>query len=167
MGNHDNTATGRPRNEGSALLVAMVMLALMGLIGFSSLDTVMRDRQVAGFQSRAQNALYGADAGIAESLEILKNEITGSSLVPGDCLTTTLASTTLNNGTIYGPDTTASSQICMLASGDPCASLNASIEVGQPIFLNTIWNLRAQGVAVGGATSRIHSTADRCHAFNN
>ncbi len=167
MRDHDSTRSGLRRDEGSALLVAMVMLALMGLIGFSSLDTVMRDRQVAGFQSRAQNALYGADAGIAESLEILKNEITGSALAPGDCLGTTLGSTTLQNGTVYGPDTTASSQICMLASADPCASLDASIEVGQAIYLNTIWNVRAQGVAVGGATSRIQSTADRCHAFNN
>ena len=46
-------------------------------------------------------------------------------------------------------------------------SLDASIEVGQPIYLNTIWNLRSEGIAVGGATSRIRATADRCHAFNN
>ena len=57
--------------------------------------------------------------------------------------------------------------ICMLASADPCATLDASIEVGNVIFLNTIWNLRVEGAAPGGATARIHSTADRCHAFNN
>ena len=160
--------TGMARRDGSALLIAMVMLSLMGLIGFASLDTVMRDRQVAGFQSRAQTALYAADAGIAESLEILKNEITGASIAAGDCLTVKLTSTTLDNQAVYGPDTSAATdEICMLASADPCASLDASIEVGQPIFLNTIWNMRAQGVAVGGATSRIHATAERCHAFNN
>lgn len=158
------------RREGSALLVAMVMLALMGLIGFASLDTVMRDRQVAGFQSRAQTALYAADAGIAESLEILKNEITGASVAPGDCLPTKLTTVSLDNNAQYGPDTSVTSpddEICMLASAEPCASLDASIEVGQPIYLNTIWSMRAEGVAVGGATTRIHSTADRCHAFNN
>ena len=47
------------------------------------------------------------------------------------------------------------------------AMVDASIEVGQPIYLNTIWNLRAQGSATGGAIYRIQSTADRCHAFNN
>ena len=159
---------GRAREDGSALLIAMVMLALMGMIGFASLDTVMRDRQVAGFQSRAQTALYAADAGIAESLEILKNEITGASIAAGDCLTAKLTSVTLPNNSVYGPDSSApTDQICMLASAEPCAALDASIEVGQPIYLNTIWNVRAQGVAVGGATSRIHATADRCHAFNN
>jgi len=162
------TKTGVARIDGSALLVAMVMLALMGLVGFASLDTVMRDRQVAGFQSRAQTALYAADAGIAESLEILKNEITGASVASGDCLTGKLVTVSLDNNAQYGPDSSASTdEICMLASADPCASLDASIEVGQPIFLNTIWNIRAEGTAVGGATSRIHATAERCHAFNN
>ena len=159
---------GLARQEGSALLVAMVMLALMGLVGFASLDTVMRNRQVAGFQSRAQTALYAADAGIAESLEILKNEITGSSVLAGDCLSAKLTTVSLGNQAQYGPDSTApTDEICMLGSAEPCASLDASIEVGQPIFLNTIWNMRAEGTALGGATSRIHSTADRCHAFNN
>lgn len=168
IGGSDAAAALRRRESGSALLVSMVLLGVMGLIGFASLDTVMRDRQVAGFQNRAQTALYGADAGVADGLEILKNEVLGSALAIGDCLTNTLTLTTLPNGTTYGPDTTAgSSQICMLAAADPCASLDASIEVGQPIYLNTLWNLRAEGIAVGGATSRIHSTADRCHAFNN
>ena len=160
--------TGAGRLDGSALLVAMVMLALMGMIGFASLDTVMRDRQVAGFQSRAQTALYAADAGVAESLEILKNEITGASVAAGDCLVNKLATVSLGNQAQYGPDSTApTDEICMVAAAEPCAALDASIEVGQPIYLNTIWNMRAEGIAVGGATSRIHATADRCHAFNN
>jgi hypothetical protein len=55
----------------------------------------------------------------------------------------------------------------MLAAATPCAEIDASIEQGQPIYLYTVWNVRAQGVAPGGATSRIHATAERCHAFNN
>jgi len=30
-----------------------------------------------------------------------------------------------------------------------------------------VWNVRVQGNAPGGATSRIQATAERCHAFNN
>ena len=68
----------------------------------------------------------------------------------------------------YGPDATApTSQICMLAAAEPCDEIDSSIEVGQPIFLYTVWNLRTQGVAPGGATARIQATAERCHAFNN
>ena len=79
-----------------------------------------------------------------------------------------LPNVTLPNGSSYGPDVTApTNQICMLASADPCAELDASIEQGQPIYLYTVWNVRAQGTSAGGATSRLHATAERCHAFNN
>ena len=55
----------------------------------------------------------------------------------------------------------------MLASADPCAELDSSIGQGQPIYLNTLWNVRVQGNAPGGATSRLQAAAERCHAFNN
>lgn len=158
----------RRHESGAALLVAMLLLALMGVIGLASLDTVMRDRQVAGYTSRAQSALYAADAGVAHGLDILRQEVVGSALAPGDCLTTVLPATALPNGSQYAPDATApTNQICMLASADPCAELDASIEQGQPIYLYTLWNVRAQGTAQGGATSRLQATAERCHAFNN
>jgi len=156
------------REGGAALLIAMLMLVLMGMIGLASMDTVMRDRQVAGFQNLAQTALYAADAGVAESLDILRGEVVGNALTPGDCLTSTLPTTNLNNAISYRADPAApTNQICMLASADPCAELDSSIEMGQPIYLNTRWNVRVQGSAPGGATSRIQAAAERCHAFNN
>jgi Tfp pilus assembly protein PilX len=158
------------REGGAALLVAMLMLALMGLIGFASMDTVMRDRQVAGNQSLSQTALYAADAGIAAALDLLRTEIVTATLAPGDCLTGVLpASTALPNapGTTYGPDSVAGNQICMLASAEPCAELDASIEQGQPIFLYTVWNIQTEGRARGGARARVQATAARCHSFNN
>jgi hypothetical protein len=162
------------RERGSALLVAMLMLALMGIIGIASLETVTRDRQVAGYGNLAQSALYAADAGIAASLDLLRQEVVGAALTQGDCITTTimdadLASRTLPNGAYFEADPTApgGAQICMLAAASPCAEVDASIEQGQPAYLYTVWNVRAQGVAQGGATSRLHATAERCHAFNN
>lgn len=156
------------REGGAALLMAMLMLVLMGMIGLASMDTVMRDRQVAGFQNLAQTALYAADAGVAESLDILRSEVIGNALTPGDCLTSSLPDTNLNGNVSYEPDPTAlTDQICMLASADPCAELDSSIELGQPIYLNTLWNVRVQGNAPGGATSRVQAAAERCHAFNN
>ena len=158
----------KKREGGVALLVAMLMLVLMGMVGLASLDTVMRDRQVAGFQNLAQSALYAGDAGIADSLDILRTEIVSAALSPGDCLTTVLPDTDLGDGNSYEPDPSAgSNQICMLASAEPCAEIDASIEMGQPIYLYTVWNVRVQGNAPGGATSRIQATAERCHAFNN
>ena len=156
------------REGGAALLIAMLMLVLMGMIGLASMDTVMRDRQVAGFQNLAQTALYAADAGVAESLDILRTEVIGNALTPGDCLTSTLPITSLGGNISYQPDPAApTNQICMLASADPCTELDSSIEQGQPIYLNTLWNVRVQGDAPGGATSRLQAAAERCHAFNN
>ncbi len=158
----------RQRERGAALLVAMLMLMLLGLIGLSALDTVTRDRQVAGYQNLAQTALYAADAGVAQSLEILRTEITGAALAPGDCLTSTLPTTSLGSGVSFGPDSTAATnQICMLGAADPCEGIGGSIEQGQAIYLNTVWNVRVQGQAPGGATSRVQASAVRCHAFNN
>jgi len=162
---HENR---RKREGGSALLVAMLFAVLMGLIGFASLDTVTRDRQSAGFQNLAQSALYAADAGVAESLNILRSEIVGGALTPNDCLDTTLPNTDLGDGVSYRADPTApTNEICMLASAEPCAEFDSSIEQGQPIYLYTVWNMRVQGSAPGGATAHLQASAERCHAFNN
>ena len=167
-------STPNRSENGSALLVAMFMMVMMGIIGLASLETVMRDRQVAGYSNQAQSALYAADAGIADSLDMLRTEITGAAIGAGDCLTTSLAdkalaSRTLPNGSYYepNPDAPDSGKICMLAAATPCAELDASIEMGQPIYLYSVWNTHAQGVAPGGANTRIYATAERCHAFNN
>ena len=53
------------RQNGSALIVTVMLLLLLGVIGLSALDTVMRDQQVAGFQNRSTAAFYAAEAGVA------------------------------------------------------------------------------------------------------
>lgn len=148
------------REAGAALLVAMMMLALMGLIGFASLDTVMRDRQVAGNTSLSQHALYAADAGVAASLEVLRTQPS----TPG-CLAAPVPSNTLSNGASYGPDPTAAQPgICQLATApQECEELGMSLGSG---FLYTVWNIRTEGRAPGGAVARVHATARRCHSFS-
>ena len=154
--------------RGSAMLIAMLVLVLMGMIGLASLDTVMRDRQIAGYQKMADTALYAADAGVAKSLDLLHKEVTTAALAPGDCLSAKLGATDLGGGIGYAPDPSApTDEICMLASAEPCAEVDASIEQGQPVYLYTVWNVRVEGTAPGGATARVQATAERCHAFNN
>ena len=68
------------QEAGSALLVAVLILALMGVVGLAALDTVTRDRQVAGYQSRAQTALYAAEGGVALALAMINDEV--SELAP-------------------------------------------------------------------------------------
>jgi len=71
-------ARDRRRDErGVALLIAVLFLALMGIIGLASMDTVTRDRQVAGYQSRAQTALYAGEAGVNFGLALVRRDAQG------------------------------------------------------------------------------------------
>ena len=156
------------REQGVVLLVSILILALMGIIGLSSLDTVMRDRQAAGHLGLSQAALYAADAGVSESLELLRTEVLAAALTPGDCLGAPVPEATLSNGAAYGPDDTAvDDEICMTATAEDCVELGSSAEIGTTLFRYTVWSVRTQGTAPGGATSRIRATARRCHAFSN
>ncbi len=65
----------RRRESGSALLVAVLMLTLMGFLGLAALDTVRRDSEVAGMQNRAKSAFYAAEAGVASAREILRSPV--------------------------------------------------------------------------------------------
>jgi Tfp pilus assembly protein PilX len=166
--NQSHELRTRRRERGAALLVAMLLLTAMALIGFASLNTVMRDREVTGYTSQAQTALQGADAGVAHSLDVIRKQVVGTAIAAGDCLPSPVPSASLPDGVTYGPDATAATaNICMLAAAEPCAELDSSIEKGQPVYLYTVWNVRTQGVAPGGATSRVQATAERCHAFSN
>lgn len=169
--------SGRGRREGgTALLIAMMMLVLMGMIGLASLDTVMQDRQVAGHTSQARQALYAAEAGVARGLDMVRTASLGSALSPGECINQELPAHTFpDSGASYQRDLTADGPIsgnpeynvCMLATADPCGSTDSSIEQGQQIFLNTVWDLRVEGHSQGGAVSRVQATVVRCHAYNN
>ena len=64
--------TERRHERGAALLLAVLMLAIMGVVGLASMDTTMRDRQIAGFQKRAQTAFYAAEAGVSLGLALLR-----------------------------------------------------------------------------------------------
>jgi hypothetical protein len=169
-------ARDQRREGGAALIVAILMLVLLGMIGLASMNTVMTDRQVAGHTSRARQALYAADAGVASGLNMVRSETLGAVLSPGDCMSQAIPSESLPNGTSFEPDPTAPdgpdalnprANVCMLATAEPCATVDGSVEQGQQIYLNTIWDLRVQGRAPGGAVGRVHATVTRCHAFNN
>ena len=77
------------REEGVALIVVMLILALVSVLAVSSMETTMRDQQVAGVQMRDRVAFQAAEAGLATALV----SVTGSNTptlagadigVPGD-----------------------------------------------------------------------------------
>ena len=56
------------REEGVALIVVMLILALVSVLAVSSMETTMRDQQVAGVQMRDRVAFQAAEAGLATAL---------------------------------------------------------------------------------------------------
>lgn len=68
----------KKHESGSALIITVMLLLLLGVIGLSALDTVMRDQQVAGFQNRSTAAFYAAEAGLSAA----KDEIRSRGMLP-------------------------------------------------------------------------------------
>ncbi len=65
----------RRRESGSALIITVLVMLLLGAIGISALDTVMRDQQVAGYQNRASTAFYAAEAGVAQAKDLMRRNV--------------------------------------------------------------------------------------------
>ena len=61
----------RRSERGSALFVAVLMLVMMGFLGVAALDSVARDREVAGLQNRSRTAFYAAEAGLANARQLI------------------------------------------------------------------------------------------------
>ena len=55
----------------------LLLIAMLGVIGLASMETVTRDRQVAGFQNRARVALYAAEGGVAQAVGIIRRDAQG------------------------------------------------------------------------------------------
>ena len=181
---------GRKREAGAALLIAVLLLAMLGVIGLASMETVTRDRQVAGFQNRARVALYAADAGVAHAVGIIRaqaqslasgGEAALENFNPafpgkGGVAMQTLGSDFPAPGSpSYGMDPNASDPTNALAAaqairyigrGQPCPGWIMSGESGAVQWREAIWDIRVVGSAPGGGDVAIQATGANCHPYN-
>ena len=63
----------RNHQRGAALITTMLVMVLLSALGMSTLQTVTRDRQVAGHQKRSMTAFYAAEAGVARAREVIRD----------------------------------------------------------------------------------------------
>ena len=181
------------REAGMALLVAVVLLALMGIMGLSSLDTVTRDRQVAGYQSRAQTALYASEGGVAFAMALLRKDAqelaeggegalyayNPSSGAPPD-YPEPGAPEVLGAGTFPAGqprfyrdpnardpnDLPAAGQaIRYIGRGNPCEGWVMSQNTGVQ-WAEALWDIRVRGDNPGGTVVDIQALGANCHPFN-
>jgi hypothetical protein len=146
----------RRREEGAALLVAVMMLVLMGMIGLAALDTVTQDRQIAGFQSRARAAFYAAEAGVGTSKNLVRTA-GERSVVP------VLATTSLGDSAAYPygrPSFTGDpdfvNPVRYVRDGAPWAQ-GGDLRVGKQKLVNTLWQANVRGDTPDGAMARLEA----------
>jgi len=146
------------RSEGSALLVAVMMLVLMGLIGIAALDTMTKDRQVAGFQNRARLAFYAADAGVNTALNLVFNAKNRSAPPP-------LPLTALGDAVIYpngqptfAGDPLVAKPIVYSKDGGPVQGMNLQVPAQ---WVNTLWEVRVEGQTPDGGRYHLEAMATK------
>jgi len=174
-------ATRRKREGGIALLIAILMLILLGAMAVASMDTVTRDRQLAGIHSQAHLSFQAAEAGIAAGLATLRNPPAGfpwpTSTAGLDAYSPPLANVSLGTASDYPegqpsylPVPGGGPPIDYLGVGGECPGWEVSLDVsniggsGLSVY-ETVFEIRVQGQTQTGARSRIEAAAARCHVF--
>jgi len=169
-----------PRREGGvALLIAMLMLIIFGAMAVASMDTVSRDRQLAGIHSQTNHAFQAAEAGVSAGLAALRNPAVPwpTSIAGLAGFQPPLPNIPIGNASDYPAgvpsyvaDPDAAAPIQYLGVGGECPDWEVSIDVsniggGGMTVLETIFDIRVQGQTQTGARTRIEAAAARCHVF--
>lgn len=184
----------RRHESGAALLVSVLLLALMGVIGLSSMETVMRDRQIAGYQKRSQTALYAAEAGVAMALAMIRRDAPDLAeggegalldynpnapnppLFPEEDAPQDLGadfpapgspSFYMDPDAADPNDNTAPAQaIRYIGKGDLCPGWIMSSDEASIEWAEAMWDLRVRGQNPGGTVVSIQSTGTSCHPYD-
>jgi len=173
--------SSRSEERGAALMVAVLLLSIMGLIGLASMDTVMRDRQVAGFQSRTRASLYPADAGVSWAQGIIFAQVQPllpegvgalyafDPAFPTDGAPYLLGDGTANNSRfLQDPDPAVTQAITYVGKGRDCEDWVMSDEYGNSQWREALFDIRVEGRSpgLGNAARRIEAVGTFCYPFN-
>jgi hypothetical protein len=154
----------RRRESGSALIITVLVMLLLGAIGISALDTVMRDQQVAGYQNRSSTAFYAAEAGVAQAKDLVRrNVLSGTEKLTFADYATPVS---IGDSSLY-PEGQPVYYGSPKAGEDPVESMDESLKVAGaagsdmrqgmgPRWNNfALWKIRVAGQTPDGAVSRI------------
>jgi len=171
------TRDSNKRREGVALMLAVIVLALLGMVGLASLDTVMRDRQVAGYLSRSRTALYAAEAGVAQATGVVRAGSQALAAQGGGALEDwdpPFPATTLGSGSFqpqFYADPDAPKPIRYVAPSQPCWNGNVagamSMNQGGVQWREALWHVRVKGDTPDGAAVALGAVVTSCHPFTN
>jgi hypothetical protein len=141
----------RRREQGVALIAAMMILALVVTLAITAMETTARDQQVAGVQARSRVALQAAEAGLAQTLATVG---TG---------TPVLVAAAYGDGSIhkggqpsYQLDPNVADPVESLGS-IPVPEMSLNINGNGPKFQLQLWRISVQGSEPSGMTARVEA----------
>jgi hypothetical protein len=169
------------REEGSALLSSMLVLFLMTVLALSSMGTVMRDRQVAGSQTRSRTALYAAEAGIARAAALLRRSPPTASGGLGGLAGYGVTFPTQASPEVLGSGARAPSfhadpghtGIEYMSAGGKCwehdraGAMSENIGGQNPIWRDALWDVRVKGVTTDGTEKVVQALVTSCHPYDS
>jgi hypothetical protein len=144
----------RNREQGIALITVMMILALVVTLALSTMETTMRDNQVAGVQMRGRIAFQAAEAGLAVAL----GGVVGN-------VTPTLASSNIGvagdypvGQPSYQLNPNVASPIENLGA-QPAPGMSLNINGNGPKFQLQMWRIHVEGSEPRGMTARVEAAA--------
>jgi len=144
----------RKSERGIALITVMLILALVSVLAVSSLESTMRDQQVAGVQMRDRVAFQAAEAGLATALV----SVTGSN-------TPSLATDSIGvagdypmGQPSYQLDPNAATPVENLGA-QPAPGMSLNINGNGPKFQLQLWRIHVEGTEPRGMTTRVEAAA--------
>lgn len=162
--------SSRRRQEGAALFVAVMMLALMGALGIAAMSAVTRDREAAGYYNRNKSAFYAAEAAASRArrriafVEQRNDDPTQANFRPGvpDAFPTQAAPAALGDAALYDREPQLP-----VYYGDPAvAPFIDYVRDGMPYrqggglnwppkYKHTLWRINVVGESPDGSSARI------------
>ena len=141
-----------PRERGIALITVMMILALIATLAISSMETVMRDNQIAAVQMRNRVAFQAAEAGLAVALASMTSS-TAPTLVQTDI-------GVVGDYPVGQPsfqlDPSVATPIENLGS-QPMPGMGLNINGNGPKFQLQMWKIHVEGSEPRGMTARIEA----------
>ncbi len=142
----------RRRDEGAALIVAIMLMVFMGIIGLTAMETVTQDRQIAGVVRRTKTAFFASEAGASTGLNLVR---TAANRFNPPALPTTNLGTTQDfpyGQPSYLGDPTVTPPIRWLKD-TPMPGMG--LGPGTSGFVISHWAINVQGNGPNGGVSRL------------
>lgn len=142
----------RGRERGIALIAVMMILAMIATLALSSMETTMRDNQIAAVQMRSRVAFQAAEAGLAVALASMTGD-TAPTLVSSDI---GVVGDYPVGQPSYQLDPGVATPIENLGS-QPAPGMSLNINGNGPKFQLQLWRIHVEGSEPRGMTSRIQA----------